>query len=45
MATILFVTHSSAQDAMVSLDLVYDNDVIQKTQLKEIIGLGLTVKL
>jgi Protein of unknown function (DUF3078) len=29
----------------VSLDLIYDDDVISKTQLKEILGLGLTLKL
>jgi hypothetical protein len=28
-----------------SLDLIYDDDVIKKTQIKEIIGLGLAVKL
>lgn len=29
----------------ISLDMVYDDDVISKVQLKEILGLGLTVKL
>jgi hypothetical protein len=29
----------------VSVDMVYDDDVIQKTQLKEILGIGLTLKL
>ena len=29
----------------VSVDVVYDDDVIKKTQLKEILGIGLTVKL
>ncbi len=29
----------------VSLDLIYDDDVISKVQLKEIFGLGLTLKL
>jgi Protein of unknown function (DUF3078) len=29
----------------ISLDLVYDDDVIKKTQIKEILGLGITLKL
>ena len=29
----------------ISLDMIYDDDVIQKLQLKEILGIGLTVKL
>lgn len=29
----------------ISVDMVYDDDVIKKTQLKEILGIGLTVKL
>lgn len=29
----------------ISIDVVYDDDVIKKTQLKEILGIGLTVKL
>jgi len=29
----------------VSLDMIYDDDVIQKLQLKEILGLGITLKL
>jgi Protein of unknown function (DUF3078) len=29
----------------ISLDIVYDDDVIKKTQLKEILGIGLTIKL
>jgi hypothetical protein len=29
----------------ISVDVVYDDDVIKKTQLKEILGVGLTVKL
>jgi hypothetical protein len=29
----------------ISLDIVYDDDIIKKTQLKEILGIGLTVKL
>jgi hypothetical protein len=29
----------------VSLDVLYDDDVIAKTQLKEILGIGLTLKL
>ncbi len=29
----------------VSVDMVYDDDVIKKTQIKEILGVGLTVKL
>ncbi len=29
----------------ISVDMVYDDDVIQRTQLKEILGIGLTVKL
>lgn len=29
----------------ISLDILYDDDVIAKTQLKEIFGIGLTVKL
>jgi len=29
----------------VSVDMVYDDDVLKKTQLKEILGIGLTLKL
>lgn len=29
----------------ISVDMVYDDDVIKKTQIKEILGVGLTVKL
>ncbi|MBK7308349.1 MAG: DUF3078 domain-containing protein [Chitinophagaceae bacterium] len=29
----------------ISVDMVYDDDVLQKTQLKEILGIGLTLKL
>lgn len=29
----------------ISVDMVYDDDVIQRTQLKEILGIGLTLKL
>lgn len=29
----------------ISVDMIYDDDVIKKTQLKEILGIGLTVKL
>lgn len=29
----------------ISVDMVYDNDVLQKTQVKEILGIGLTVNL
>ncbi len=29
----------------ISLDVIYDDDVIQKTQLKEILGIGLALKL
>lgn len=29
----------------ISVDVVYDDDVIKKTQIKEILGIGLTVKL
>jgi Protein of unknown function (DUF3078) len=29
----------------VSIDIVYDDDVLKKTQIKEILGLGLTLKL
>jgi hypothetical protein len=29
----------------ISVDVVYDDDVLQKTQLKEILGVGLTIKL
>lgn len=29
----------------ISVDMVYDDDVLQRTQLKEILGIGLTVKL
>lgn len=28
-----------------SLDIIYDDDILKKTQLKEIIGIGLTIKL
>jgi hypothetical protein len=28
-----------------SLDLVYDDDVIKRLQIKEVIGIGFTVKL
>ncbi len=29
----------------ISMDIVYDDDVLMKTQLKEVLGIGLTVKL
>jgi hypothetical protein len=29
----------------ISLDMIYDDDIIQKVQLKEILGIGLTVQL
>ncbi len=29
----------------ISLDMIYDDDIIKKTQLKEILGIGVTVKL
>jgi hypothetical protein len=29
----------------ISLDILYDDDVIKKTQVKEILGLGITIKL
>jgi Protein of unknown function (DUF3078) len=29
----------------ISLDLIYDDDVLKKTQMKEILGVGLTLKL
>jgi hypothetical protein len=29
----------------ISVDMVYDDDILKKTQLKEILGIGLTVKL
>lgn len=29
----------------ISVDVVYDDDILKKTQLKEILGIGLTVKL
>jgi hypothetical protein len=29
----------------ISFDMVYDDDILKKTQLKEILGIGLTVKL
>lgn len=29
----------------ISLDILYDDDVLKKTQMKEILGLGLTVKI
>ncbi len=29
----------------ISLDMIYDDDIIQKTQIKEILGIGLTVQL
>lgn len=29
----------------ITLDMIYDDDVIKKTQLKEILGIGLTIKL
>jgi hypothetical protein len=29
----------------ISLDLIYDDDVKKRLQLKEILGIGLTVKL
>jgi hypothetical protein len=31
--------------AAISVDIVYDDDIIKKTQLKEILGIGLTLKL
>jgi hypothetical protein len=29
----------------ISLDMIYDDDVIKKTQIKEILGIGLAVNL
>ena len=29
----------------ISLDIIYDDDIIKKTQIKEILGLGITIKL
>jgi len=29
----------------ISFDLIYDDDVIKRLQLKEVLGIGLTVKL
>lgn len=29
----------------ISLDMIYDDDIIKKTQLKEVLGIGLTVKM
>jgi hypothetical protein len=31
--------------AAISVDILYDDDIIKKTQLKEILGIGLTLKL
>ena len=28
-----------------SLDLIYDDDVIKRLQLKELLGIGITIKL
>lgn len=29
----------------ISVDMIYDDDIVKKTQLKEILGIGLTLKL
>jgi len=29
----------------ISADIVYDDDILKRTQLKEVLGIGLTVKL
>lgn len=42
---LLTLKFNSWLGSTISLDMLYDDDVIKKTQIKEILGIGLTVKL
>lgn len=45
MNNLLTLKFSKVLATNVSLDLIYDDDIIQRLQVKEILGVGLTVKL
>lgn len=45
MTNLLTLKFSKALATNISVDIIYDDDVIQKTQLKQILGVGLTVSL
>lgn len=42
---LLTMRFNSWLGSTISLDMLYDDDVIKRTQIKEILGIGLTVKL
>jgi hypothetical protein len=42
---LLTMRFNSWLGSTISLDVLYDDDVIKRTQIKEILGIGLTVKL
>jgi len=45
MTNLLTMKFNAWLGTTISLDMIYDDDVIKKTQLKEILGIGLTLKL
>jgi hypothetical protein len=45
MNNLLSLKFSKAFATNISLDLIYDDDVIKRLQLKEILGVGLTLKI
>jgi len=45
MTNLLSMKFNKNLGANISLDLIYDHDVIRRTQLKQILGVGLTVNL
>lgn len=45
MNNLLTLKFSKVLATNVSLDLIYDDDIIQRLQIKEILGVGLTVKI
>ena len=45
MTNLLAMKFNTWLGTTVSIDMIYDDDVIKKTQLKEILGIGLTLKL
>ena len=45
MTNLLTMKFSKALATNISLDVIYDDDIIKRTQLKEIIGVGLTLNL
>lgn len=45
MNNLLTLKFSKVLATNISLDLIYDDDIIERLQLKEILGVGLTVKL